>query len=790
LQAVRIASLLKKKVSDSQKSSITSADTSRLKAKAPRRHSAAGIKILNESELKLKKWLDSKINDINAREEGVATLRRHLEQQMSLINTREILESERVALKAQHQNSPGSKGKFSHVEEEALQEVEDRLESVEGQLKLRDRNIMEIESKLGSEGEAACVHEKSLDALKKMAAVTLPASHDLISLLFGMLVSTTLSAKQRKIALLREEVKEIQLRTELEEASKRIHMLARAHDLELTRSANEYEEKLLSLFTHSTIGQIVTRESGISPEASVELISVASNNGSEDSAFEISRQASFSTQGISLRGMSNSFIEHDTSRKVLLAAATEQCGLLKGRLEREGSRNRELQVKIADLSNRNLLLEDELKEKCVNIKFFEDESNLFRDMANKLRAGVLTLGGNVGGVILDQVKGGRKLSSKVPSLTPPDKAEARRSSWEISDDDDMDDDENVRGEFNHLADVISRTGSLSGNGKSTGIHSESGSPVVTAHKSLSRPVSGNYTASRDVVYERLTNPSNYTGAMKSAFGQDLVKKRQLVQMMKNGQMYNYSGYAAPKMDSIINRSESSTSKESGSRKLYQSSGKTNPSTPRDSSLDRPAAASPVSPSEHSLSSTISSENSPPGGSSPVDASRNRRISLPKEGKRVNSVPALQDLLPLVFSKGTQQSRHLRPASGRLKTPIGQSPPSKGDSDDVDNSELPPDMKLMMDDVVNKMRRSNGAQWTSSGPGDDQDHRVRSIADEEDGQAESEDNRTSRDSHSPSLRTDSDSAFDAGHKVSRGDRQALLQRSREQLADVASIVSHT
>lgn len=787
MQAVRIATQLKKKVSESHRPSITSAETARSKAKVPRRLSAADIKILNESELKTKKWLDSRINDINAREEAVATLRRHLEQQMSLLHTRQSLEDERMALKAQHQCGPGPKRIFSndHEEEEALQEVEDRIESVEGQLKLRDRNIMEIESKLGSEGEAASVHEKSLEALKRMSAATLPASHDLINLLFGMLVSTTLSAKQRKIALLREEVKEIQLRAELDEASKNMHMLARAHDIQLTRSAQEYEEKLLSLFTHSTIGQIVARESGISPDASVEMMSVASTTGSNDSAFEFSRQASFSTQGISLRGMSNSFIEGETSRKVLLAAATEQCGLLKGRLEREGTRNRELQVTISDLGNRNLLLKDELKEKCVNIKFLEDESNLFRDMANKLRAGVLTLGGNAGGVILDQVKGGRKLSSTAPSHTPLNKAEVWRNR-ETSDDDDLDDDDSVRGEFNHLAEVITRTGSLTENGKSAEIHFEGGSPVATLGKSSTRPVSGNYTAhSRDVVYDRLTNPSNYTGAMKSAFGQDLVKKRQLVQMMKSGQMYNYSSYATQKVDSIMSRSGSGgTSKESGSRKAHQSSGLINPSTPRDSSSDRPSTASPVSPSGRSVSSTISSENSPPGGSSPVDKRRSRRISLTKDVKRAGSVPALQDLLPLVFSKGAQQS-HIRPISGRLKIPIGRTPPyDMGESDDLDSTELPPDMKLMMDDVVNKMRCSNGAQWTGSVTGDDPNPRRYSVVDEE------EDNKTSRDSHSPSLRMNTDSAFDKGHTVSRDERQALLLKSQEQLADVASVVGHS
>jgi hypothetical protein len=41
-----------------------------------------------------------------------------------------------------------------------------------------------------------------------------------------------------------------------------MNTLVRAHDQELTRSANDYEEKIAGLFNHSAIGKMVIAESG------------------------------------------------------------------------------------------------------------------------------------------------------------------------------------------------------------------------------------------------------------------------------------------------------------------------------------------------------------------------------------------------------------------------------------------------------------------------------------------------------------------------------------------------
>ena len=631
------------------------------------RQSTADIRILSESELKTKKWLDGKICDINVMEESVGTLRRQLEQQMSLLKSKETLENERHAINALR-HVAGHHGGLTLEDEEALQEVEDRLESVEGQLKLRDRNINEIEGKIGVDGDVSLMQGKALEALKKMSATSQPASHDLIGLLFSMLVSSKLSSRQKRTDLQRIEVKEKQLRLELDEAAKRMHALVRAHDMELTRSANEYEEKLLGLFTHSTIGQIVTKESGINQCDSDDLHGIPSID-SEDSPFILSGpgsfstkgQGSFSTQGFPSSqgsfamkrfsfGQSHGSLANDATHKVLLAAATEQCGLLKGRLEREARRSKDLHIRITELTHRLMLSKEELKERDVNVKFLEDESNLFRDIANRLRAGVLILGGSASGVILDQVKGVRKFSGKVGARAVPQTSNASviRSAWdsEDEDDDDVEDDDTLKGEFMHLADVITRTGSMIDKSRSGESGKESGhsSPLSSPRTMSSRhPSSGSIGSGKDVVYDRLANPNNYTGSMRSAFGSDLVRKRQLVQLIKNGAPYNISGYAPPRVEPATNRTGTQ------SRKSLPISGRL---TPRDSQPDRcQASTAAIFQGEDSPNSSISdslSSSSDPKRTAPSTSPKMKRpVSMPfikitKQGSGIDSTGLTAD----------------------------------------------------------------------------------------------------------------------------------------------------
>jgi len=48
-----------------------------------------------------------------------------------------------------------------------------------------------------------------------------------------------------------------------------------------------------------------------------------------------------------------------------------------------------------------------------------------------------------------------------------------------------------------------------------------------------------------VVYDRLTNPSNFTGAQKKVFEQDLPKKREKVQLMKTNSLLSIPSNSMP-----------------------------------------------------------------------------------------------------------------------------------------------------------------------------------------------------------------------------------------------------
>ena len=472
---------MRKKIHDSQRLQSTEAARGRsasvrMNSRSPRNN----IKILSEEDLNTKKWLDIKIADINAREDAVDTLRKQFEQQLALLNRKETLERERTTMKSMRSVvTCQSKSQLNAEEEEAMQEIEDRIESVEGQLKLRNRNITEIQSKLGGDGTG---QEVTVEALRSSIG-SLPAAQELITLLFDMLVNSKATAKQRKTALVRVEGKEKQLRIDLDDAGKRMNALIRAHDMELTRSANEYEDKMLGLFSHSTIGQIVRMESEMRPTDSTDsAINILANLSMEEPG-AFSAQNSFSVAG-------RHSLHNESANKIIVAASNEHSNLLKAKLDRESRRNAELQIQISELTHGTLRFHQEIEEKNVLIKFLEDERTLFRDMADRMRAGISVLGGTAGEAILSQLK----------------------------EDNDSDEDcEGFKGEFTNLGDIIHRNGSVN----------ERSTPTSTTAPGVST------AASRDVVYDRLTNPSNFTGAMKNAFGDDLLKKRQQVQMIKS-----------------------------------------------------------------------------------------------------------------------------------------------------------------------------------------------------------------------------------------------------------------
>jgi hypothetical protein len=167
-------------------------------------------------------------------------------------------------------------------------------------------------------------------------------------------------------------------------------------------------------------------------------------------------------------------------------------------LIREQQKNSSLLSTIDELELNDSHCKSMVEDKDIQIKFLEDERRLFKDMVDELRAGVSSLGGNISNTILTQVVD--KVNEKRVGLNTI-------AEYSDEDDDDEYNSETILGEFDILADEIQRNGGVCFGDRSS-------------------------TLPRGVVYDSLTNPSNFTGSMKNVFEQDLAKKREKVQNIK------------------------------------------------------------------------------------------------------------------------------------------------------------------------------------------------------------------------------------------------------------------
>ena len=381
-EAMKDSAAMRKRVQD-QRYGAAAAESQAYAGRQARRvavKGGTGKRVMTEEELRVKKWLDRRLQDITAREEAAETLRRQCEQQLALLSKKEALEKEKERLRsalslrdvivgdgAAGAAPAGGQVVLTQEEEEALQELEDRLDSIEGQLRLRHRDIAEIETQLCLADEAA-LPESTLEALKRSSATSLPAAHEVIRLLFDMLVAAKSMAQQRRAALTRAAAKERQLRIDLDEAASRTAAMMRAHDTELTRAANEYEEKLQGLFTHSAMGQVVFRESGMQPPASPHSPPTSAGTlerGSPQSPAAARGSPAFFGSPDGAEGLG--LVRHrsrtvngtvgdvaaaeptDMRTAIMLEVAVEQTKLLRARLDREATRNDYLNECVAEL---------------------------------------------------------------------------------------------------------------------------------------------------------------------------------------------------------------------------------------------------------------------------------------------------------------------------------------------------------------------------------------------------------------------------------------------------------
>jgi hypothetical protein len=437
-------------------------------------------RMLTETELKTKRWLDVRIAEISAREAAAEALRRQYEQQLELLARKERLEQEHqkaLLLKASTshcEDGSCSEVQLSSAEEETLLElIEDRLSSINGQLNVRNQRINDITQEMTEVGEVAGSSEKTLDALRKMAAGTLPASHELIRLLVDMLVHANKTIKIKGEQLLEQNEREKQVQHKLEDAQDEVNSLQHAHDKELTRLQHEYESKLQDLFVH------VNSLHSVQQQQHTQAIAVPVPSAPS----AIYRIKSFETS------------------ELHLAIALQENMLMKSQLQRENLKYAQIHIKYQELDKVKIALMRDLEDKNQQIRFLEEDRSLFKDLSDDLKAGLIALG-KAGKHVVDTAK---------------DRVASKRTSngglfgeyWSLSDEED--DTKSVLGEYKHLGEEIIRTGE------------------IQASKDV--PASVN-------IYDRLYNPSSYTGHMKTVFNKDIESRRKRTQQIRSQEKFS------------------------------------------------------------------------------------------------------------------------------------------------------------------------------------------------------------------------------------------------------------
>lgn len=470
-------------------------------------------RILTEEELRVKRWIDKRIEEISAREAAAEALKAQYEHQLELLNRKESLEMERnIALEKKGstksmdglESSAPEDGEaamdtgllLSPGERDILLEIEDQLTSIDGELDERHLQISTIAQQIANSGDVAG-SDKTMEVLKRTAAGSLPAAHELIRLLFDMLVQSSRSTQIRWEEIQEYREREDAYKQDIDDLMDQIAAEKRAHDLELTQSANEYEEKLQDLF---------------------EQIAVSNYK-----LFEKDSNGNTSNGGVGISDLTdNEELTKMEPVRLQLAVSTEECKFLRSQLGREGARYTQLLSQCSELEKQKLRLAREIKDKGDQIKFLEEDRSLFKTLADDLKAGLATLG-KPGKTILDSVK------DRHHSVRSKRGLFAEYTS--LSDDNDEDDTESVLGEFEFLAEEIARTGGISTVSEKQTNNQTQGSGGGGTN---SNSASGSTTPSRSI-YDRLTNPSNFTGYMKNVFENDLELKRKKIQQIKEKQ---------------------------------------------------------------------------------------------------------------------------------------------------------------------------------------------------------------------------------------------------------------
>lgn len=506
-------------------SEVATAATARAAIREINRHSArfGSKRVLSEDELKTKRWIDQRIAEISSREATVEALKRQYEQQLELLRKKELLERERslailqtsnqegadeASHGSQHENieskeqlevssESGADKTFlltSNEEEKLLEIIEERIATVNGQLNVRNQKISDIEKQMHDATDIPG-SDKALEVLKRTAAGSLPASHELIRLLFDMLIHSN-KALQTKLKQMDEMLeKEKTLSMKNDDLQRQLISEKRNFDMELTSMNRQYEEKLQQFFQqiasfetiHSVENPHLNRHPPLNtPER--RMFRPQSNNALLYSGGKILSQGNDGS-------LAGTPMKSFDSLDIQLTIALEENKFLKSQQEREAVRYAQIRNKCAELETIKIRLMRDIEDKNQQIKFLEEDRALFKDMVEDLKSGLGKMGKD-GKAVIQSAKDAANHQKKVGLFG---------DYLHLSDDEsDEEDSASIIGQFQRLEQEITRNGTLT--------------VSTQPHKNI---------------YDRLTNPSNFTGSMKNVFENDLESKRKKIQLIKN-----------------------------------------------------------------------------------------------------------------------------------------------------------------------------------------------------------------------------------------------------------------
>eukprot|EP01034_Spumella_vulgaris_P022368 gene22368-28490_t len=588
--AVREGAVLKKKTQELMRTGGGDASLSTTRAavrslnKASRLSVSGAKRILSEEELRTKKWLDKRVVEISAREAAAESLKKQYEYQLELLSKKESLEHERQAALEKNESPDGSdeadermdgEGSpsqylLSSNEKEKLLEIEEQLARVNGMISQKTQQIDEIQKQMDSAGDVPG-SEKTIEVLKRSAAGSLPASHELIRLLFDMLVYSSKTIHEKSQHIEQQRSHERRLHREIEENAQILESERRNRDMDLTRAANEYEQNLSSLFSNMA---------SLTPAL---LASSSATTGPPLSPFKETSAASLDPT------------------KLQLAISTEESKFLRSQLQRQSLKSSQMQSKLLDIEKMRTKLLKELEDKNIQIQFLEEERSLFKELADDFKNGLATLG-KPGKLIVDSVKdlATHKRKSGVGLFSEY----MHLSEFDEDEDGGGDDSESVLGEFDFLADEINRTGSI-----------QSSYPGESNGKFKS---DSNSAAAKMVVYDRLTNPSNFTGHMKNVFNKDIEEKRRKIKDSRNHEKFATLLSHRKDKDSLHINTSSSITVPSVSTNGTTSGG--NSTTKNEALLSKKAVSHGSGSDSHKFFSSDFTEPAPSAQSFSLDSS--------------------------------------------------------------------------------------------------------------------------------------------------------------------------